>query len=46
MKEESVFLRMLHKEFSLVLCDDLRGWNGGGESEIQDGGDIYIYIHI
>ena len=39
-----MFLRLLHKKFSLVLCDDLSEWDGGGESEIQEGGDICIYI--
>ena len=46
MKEESVYLRMLHKEFSLMPCDDLSEWDGGGERKIQEGGDVYIYIHI
>ena len=37
-----------------MLCDDLKGWDGGGEREVQEGGDlcvcvciyIYIYTHI
>ena len=37
-----MYLRMLHKEFSLMPCDDLSEWDGGGESKIQEGGDIYI----
>ena len=44
MKEESVFLRMFHKEFSLVLCGDLSEWDGGDETEVQKGGDICIHI--
>ena len=28
-----------------MLCDDLEGWGmGGGGREIQDGGNICIYI--
>ena len=31
---------------SLVLCDDLDGWDGGGGRgrEVQEGGDICIHI--
>ena len=25
-----------------MLCDDLKGWDGGGEREVQEGGDLYI----
>ena len=31
------------KNLSLVLCDDLDGWDRGGK-EVQEGGDICIYI--
>ena len=31
------------KTLSLVLCDDLNGWDRGGK-EVQEGGDICIYI--
>ena len=30
---------MQHRESSLVLCDDLEGWDGEGRA-IQEGGDI------
>ena len=31
-----------------MLCVDLDGWDGGGmgRREVQEGGDIYIYIYI
>ena len=30
------------RELSLVLSDNLEGWNGvGGGKEIQEGGDVY-----
>jgi len=30
-----------HREFSLVLCEDLEGWDGSwGGRESQEGGDI------
>ena len=35
-----------HKEHSLVLCDDLEGWEGAGGREAQQGGWKYIYIYI
>ena len=35
-----------HRELSLVLCDDLDGWDGGGgEREVQREG-IYVYIQL
>ena len=36
---------MEHKELCLVLCDDLKGWDGGVKSgrEAQEGGDICIH---
>ena len=27
-----------------MLCDDLDGWDGEGEREVQEGGDICIHI--
>ena len=32
------------KKLSLVLCDDPKGWDGGGRTEVQEGGDIFIYM--
>ena len=30
---------------NLVLCDNLEEWDGvGGVNQVQEGGDIYIYI--
>ena len=34
------------REFSLVLCDDLEGWDGGGGREAQEEGDICIPIAV
>jgi len=31
-----------HRELSLVLCDDLDGWDGGGKA--QEGGNICIHM--
>ena len=28
-----------------MLWDDLEGWDGGRVREVQEGGDIHIYIH-
>ena len=34
---------MTHRELSLVLCDDLVGWNGPeGRREVQEEGDVCI----
>ena len=27
-----------------MLCDDLEGWNGGDERDVQEGGHICIHI--
>ena len=38
---------MWHRELSLVLCDDLMGWEWwaeGGGSEAQEGWDIFMQI--
>ena len=32
-----------HREPSLMLCDDLEGWDGGGE-EAQEIGDICVVM--
>ena len=34
------------RAFSLVLCDDLEGWDGGGGREAQEEGDICIHIAV
>ena len=33
-----------HRELSSMLCDDLRGWDGGDGRKVQEGGDIGIHI--
>ena len=37
---------MLHRELSLVLCDDLEGWDGGGGTgrEVLEGRHICIQL--
>ena len=35
-----------HREVSLVLCDDLEGWDGEGGKEAQEGGDMQTYVCI
>ena len=35
-----------HREISLVLCDDLEGWDREGGREAQEGGDMGIYVYI
>ena len=34
------------KEMSLVLCDNLHGWDREGGREAQEGGDMGIYVYI
>jgi len=29
-----------------LLCDDLEGWDGSGEREAQEGGDMCVYICV
>ena len=38
--------KLQHRELSLVLCDDLEGWEGGVGSgrEVQEGGTICILM--
>ena len=31
-----------HREPSLMLCDDLDGWDGGGRKEVQERGDTCV----
>ena len=34
-----------HSELSLVLCDNLDGWDGVGDGrEVQKGGDMWIAV--
>ena len=35
-----------HREISLVLCDHLEGWDKEGGREMQEGGDMGIYVYI
>ena len=34
------------REISSVLCDHLEGWDREGGREMQEGGDMGIYVHI
>ena len=36
---------MSHMEFSLVLCDDLEGWDGGDVGRLRKEG-IYVYLEL
>ena len=36
----------VHTEISLILCDDLEGWNKEGGREAQEGGDMGIYVYV
>ena len=29
-----------------MLCDDLEGWGREGEREMQEGGDMGIYVYV
>ena len=29
-----------------MLCDDLEGWDREGRREVQEGGDMGIYVYI
>ena len=33
-----------HSELSLVLCNDLEGWDGEGGRQAQEGGDISTHM--
>ena len=35
-----------HREISSVLCDHLEGWDGEGGREMQEGGDMGIYVYV
>ena len=35
-----------HREVSLVLFDNLEGWDREGGRETQEGGDMGIYVYI
>ena len=35
-----------NKEFSSVLCDHLEGWDMEGGREMQEGGDMRIYVYV
>ena len=46
-KDEGFLKYHIHRELSLVLCDDLEGWNRGVHGRLKrDGIYIYIYIYI
>ena len=39
--------KLLHnREISLMLCNNLEGWDREGEREMQEGGDMGIYVYI
>ena len=35
-----------HREISSVLCAHLEGWDREGGREIQEGGDMGIYVYV
>ena len=35
-----------YREISLVLCDHLEGWVREGGREMQEGGDMGIYVYV
>ena len=35
-----------HREISSVLCDHLEGWRREGGKEMQEGGDMVIYVYV
>ena len=35
-----------HREISSVLCYHLEGWDREGGREVQEGGDMGIYVYI
>ena len=46
-KDEGFLKYRIHRELSLVLCDDLEGWNRGVHARLKrEERDIYIYIYI
>ena len=36
----------MHREISLVLCDHLEGWDREDGREMQEAGDMGIYVYI
>ena len=35
-----------HREISSGLCDHLQGWDREGGREMQEGGDMGIYVYV
>ena len=35
-----------HREISLVICDHLERWDREGGREMQEGGDMAIYVYV
>ena len=35
-----------HEEITLVFCDHLEGWDREGGREMQEGGDMGIYVCV
>ena len=35
-----------HREISSVLCDHLEGWDREGGREMQEGGNMGIYVYL
>ena len=38
--------RKKDREISSVLCDHLEGWDSEGWREMQEGGDMGIYVYV
>ena len=45
-KDKGFLKYRIHRELSLVLCDDLEGWNRGVHARLKREEIIYIYIYI
>ena len=43
---ENSFFKHGFREISSVLSDDLEGWDREGGREMQEGGDMGIYVYI
>ena len=37
---------MLHRKISSVLCDHLEGWDRESGREMQERGDMGIYVYV